>query len=485
MATLWQKLILAGDAVIGKEHTDSWHEYALCLMAIADESSLGIGFTSSSNPFPLLVKYCHKRLAEKKMVSEYLPYLPVSLCMMVPPNEACVQPKTITPQVGCTLRSLSHNLALLPAYNIVSTSWLPSIGDGTASKSSPLNLLLIPFPYHISGIAFDPQEQIRVGTSATDTDTKHHFFGVNQEWLKNGDEQISADCLVEKLIEPLLNIARKEVGNIHGIVFPELALTDDHAQKIAERLAKHSTQDLEFFVTGVSLNEETNNNLSRNCATSFVFSGGKVLAYFLQSKHHRWCLEQTQIQRYHLGHALQPNKSMWWEKIDVSNRTCVFTIIRKGTTLAVMICEDLARFDPVHPAVRAVGPNLVIALLMDGPQLKGRWPGRYATVLADDPGCGVLTFTCLGMVRRSVMPGADQQKAIALWKQPDGDAQELNLPIGDQALVLTLSMHCVEQFTLDGRSDGGATRRFELSGVRGVRLSKDDAEKLTETGIKI
>lgn len=31
---------------------------------------------------------------------------------------------------------------------------------------------------------------------------------------------------------------------------------------------------------------------------------------------------------------------------------------------------------------------------MDGPQLGSRWPGRYAGVLADEPGCSVLTFTC-------------------------------------------------------------------------------------------
>jgi len=52
--------------------------------------------------------------------------------------------------------------------------------------------------------------------------------------------------------------------------------------------------------------------------------------------------------------------------------------------LTVLICEDLARLDPVNDLVRAVGPNLVMSLLMDGPQLTTRWPARYATVLADD-----------------------------------------------------------------------------------------------------
>jgi len=42
----------------------------------------------------------------------------------------------------------------------------------------------------------------------------------------------------------------------------------------------------------------------------------------------------------------------------------VFTVIRPGAALAVLICEDLARFDPVLPVINAVGPNLVISLLL-------------------------------------------------------------------------------------------------------------------------
>ena len=145
-------------------------------------------------------------------------------------------------------------------------------------------------------------------------------------------------------------------------------------------------------------------------------------------------------------------------------------VVRHGTTMAVMVCEDLARFDPVHPVVRAVGPNLVIALLMDGPQLKGRWPSQYATVLADDPGSTVLTFTCLGMVLRSDKPGADIPRTIALWKQPGGNVEELKLPNGNHAILMTLSLHKDEQFTLDGRTDNGTTSRFELSGVRGIKI---------------
>ena len=48
---------------------------------------------------------------------------------------------------------------------------------------------------------------------------------------------------------------------------------------------------------------------------------------------------------------------------------------------------DLAQPDPVASIIRQVGPSLVIGLLLDGPQLAERWPARYASVFADDPGC--------------------------------------------------------------------------------------------------
>jgi hypothetical protein len=113
----------------------------------------------------------------------------------------------------------------------------------------------------------------------------------------------------------------------------------------------------------------------------------------------------------------------------------------------------------------------LIALLMDGPQLERRWSGRYATVLADDPGSGVLTLTSLGMVQRSSMPGEKECRQVALWKGEEGVAQELSIPPGCHGLALTLSTKLLEHFTLDGRSDGRTTRGLQLSAVRPVRHS--------------
>src|SRR5207237_3671340 len=136
-----------------------------------------------------------------------------------------------------------------------------------------------------------------------------------------------------------------------------------------------------------------------------------------------------------LQHVLGEQVDLF-EEIDVSARECSFHVFREGASLAVLVCEDLARIDPVQNIVRAVGPNLVITLLLDGPQLERRWPGRYATVLADDPGSAVLTLTSLGLIRRSNMPSEKGERKPALWKDAIGSARALELSEEFNALPL-------------------------------------------------
>jgi hypothetical protein len=57
-------------------------------------------------------------------------------------------------------------------------------------------------------------------------------------------------------------------------------------------------------------------------------------------------LNDDQVRRHHLGHVLDPN-SKWWEKIDVGYRHCYVTLFRPQAALSVLVCEDLARYDPV------------------------------------------------------------------------------------------------------------------------------------------
>jgi hypothetical protein len=148
--------------------------------------------------------------------------------------------------------------------------------------------------------------------------------------------------------------------------------------EMQKELARRKSRCL--LIAGVNKPSQKKTSHDENTVQVHV-PDGKTVA---QHKHHRWKLTQSQIMQYNLGGVLNPNKE-WWEHIDISDRTLTFVSLLSDLTLSVLICEDLARPDPVADVVRVVGPNLVIALLMDGPQLKERWPTRHAIALADDP----------------------------------------------------------------------------------------------------
>ncbi|QQS13627.1 MAG: hypothetical protein IPK81_05165 [Rhodospirillales bacterium] len=480
---LWKRLV----AQYRRADIDDAHlplaRCALELLAIADEACEGIGFAitklgwfytpsrirgSAPNRSPKKLSEVHaRRLVFARAVMEqtqryygrrtarsWLP-IPHSLCWAVPPARACVQPKTNTPGVGYTLRALSHNLALLPAKTAVCTSWL--FGHPSDETAKPLNLLLIPYPFVVSGNAFR--------AAKTDVDGGYGFFEVVPTWLK-------AVKPVEfvRFIKTLVDEARRESGDIHGVVLPEGALPTDFAMEVAFELPRR-VKGLELFVTGATEIKHGRNSKSagQNSALTVRYVNDRPYQGWTQSKHHRWRLDSGQIRRYHLGHTLDPHLD-WWERIGVSSRECVFSVVRRGASLAVLICEDLARLDPVLPIINSVGPSLVVVLLMDGPQLERRWPGRHASVLADDPGSSVLTLTSLGMIARSTMPGEAMSRTISLWKQAGDVAKELQMPAGCHGLVLSLASSVAEQTTLDGRQDGGTTPKFTLGACRPVRL---------------
>lgn len=462
------------DEVTDIERLDdwAWRDAAITLLYLADVASSGVGFYDPWRPTRMgYLAYQSLSTSSAKRTNNLSgrPNLIYTLGWLIDLKEAVVQPKSRTPQVGCTIRSLTHNLCLLPPIGEIRTSWRYGPLKEHASRRAligittkePLNLLLVPFPFHLDSTSFIPGED--VGSPSG------RFFDIRQDWLKTSNHRITPDIFGHFLLG-LIEAARKETRRVHGIILPEAALNSNFAKSVATLLAKRS--HLELFVTGATrAPRQGKETLPVNEVRSFIFHKQKIFNRWTQSKHHRWKLDAGQIRRYHLGDALD-HQSLWWEHIDLKSRECMFYVFRHGASMASLVCEDLARIDPVQTVLRAVGPNLLIVLLMDGPQLEKRWPGRYATVLADDPGSAVLTLTSLGMIRRSRMPGEKERREIALWKEPGGEAKELTLPDGCHALLATLSQSWDTNYTLDGRPDGpvgeGGTMHLSLTGIRGV-----------------
>jgi hypothetical protein len=190
----------------------------------------------------------------------------------------------------------------------------------------------------------------------------------------------------------------------------------------------------------------------------------EAMPKYKQYKHHRWQLEKSQIRRYGLSGVLNTGLT-WWESIKIPKRRVSFLNVGDQITISHLICEDLARQDPIAELVRHVGPSLVVTILMDGPQLKNRWSARYATVLSDDPGCSVITLTSLGMVRRHSSEFGLMSRVVALWNESGGHSREIEIAAGAEAVLLTLSIEADPEKTADGRTEGIPTSKLSLVDV--------------------
>ena len=415
----------------------------LNLMAAADEASAGIGLSLTSADNDEFTKQAEWQLFPSDIGS--------SLCRCIHPSRARVLPKCHTPQSGLTIRSFSHFLSLVPS-NEITPSWYSFSAD---TSNFALNLLLVPWPKQVTPKQFRHTKTWRITDEVEPGG--YGLFGYDM----SPPPGIS-------FLKKILRTAEERVGRIDGVIFPELALDTKGLQRITTALVDENR----FLVAGVG--EPAQEERSGRNYTTFdvMLPGGEYVMHLEQSKHHRWKLDKGQILQYGLGATLHPGAN-WWEHISVWDRHLSFVTLRPWLTACVLICEDLARPDPLGDLVRAVGPNLIICLLMDGPQIVSRWPSRYATTLADDPGCSVLTLTSGGMSKMSKPPAGvpDRSECIALWKDSrTRTAAEITLPAGSDAVVLNVAVEYCEEWTADGRRDGGSAGHPYLAGQHPITL---------------
>jgi hypothetical protein len=468
---LWKQLLSFFDV----ELIDVCRNQELCqvlfrLFAIADEACVGVGWDvlPGLNIFADFARFSFIQNTVRPPKS--LPHAPHSLCALISPQAAIVLPKTLTATVGCTVRSLSHHLALLPGITQVQPSWALASVRPAPESTEPVNLLVVPFPYKIKNESFYVSADPKPLHSSTQTAA---YFGLDQQWLyDDSGTAITANQVLDELLLPLITEARKKTRHgVHGIVIPECALSEELADALAIALV---TADIHFFVTGI-LSKDVETGKPRNIAKTYVIDKANMGVVPLeQSKHHRWRLNVAQNEQYALDFHSKSHANKWWEDIDVSERKLPFFAFRRDMSMAVLICEDLARSDPAMSVIRAVGPNLVLALLMDGPQIPQRWPGRYATVLAEDPGSAVLTVSCTAMVDRSnsTFIGSSKKRAVGLWRDTDENMQAIELEDKSVAVMLTLKPSIQKQHTLDARSDNFSCHKLTLDQVCQISIEE-------------
>jgi hypothetical protein len=447
---LGSRAVSISDVAKNEELCDS----LLQLTAVADEACRGVGVPPYENKF--------EWIAAERLLATH------SLGWKIDPGRVKVLPKLHAPRSGMTLRSLTHHLALCPSEDVNAQWW---ILPGGPAESTGLNLLLLPWPMKVTPRQFRP-----VDGGLLNMPDRFGFF------------QLEPDADIDGWIDrasAAFDAASELVGAVHGVVLPELALPETALAPFRDYCVRKKRA---FLISGVSGRTKTSKSPSygRNyVAFDVPLPSGIETSVLPQPKHHRWKLDRSQILQYGCGANLTHTRE-WWEHIELGSRSISFVSMNPWLTVSVLICEDLARQDPVGEIIRAVGPNLVVALLMDGPQLASRWSARYATVLADDPGCSVLTLTSLGMALLSRPPGKAPSRVVGLWKDAlQADPVELVLPEGADALVLTLSAEFREEWTADGRSDGETTGYPVLAGVHPVAVSHRPSRRTIRSKVKV
>jgi hypothetical protein len=428
---------------------------ALCtalleICAMADEACAGVGI-----PAPDPDHVIEDPLADRarELLSPVNPG-ETTLCATVHPSKLRVLPKLHTPQSGMTLRSLTHHLALCGAGEVEPLWLVADFQRPTAPER--LNLLVLPWPLTIVPSQF---------TAVPHRSSRLPFMppGAYGGFFEYASGPESPEQLKTRVLAAIAD-ARRMIGEIDGVVLPELAMTEDQRDEVARTLIAEGI----FLLGGVASQRPPRNYLVFELPIT-----GAASIRITQHKHHRWQLDRRQIIQYGLGACLDPTRK-WWEHTsicdDAMSREVHFVALRDWLTITPLICEDLARQEPVGDLVRAVGPNLVIALLMDGPQLASRWPGRYATVLADDPGCSVLTVSSYGMVALcKPPPGGSSSRTVAMWKDAQsGEVVHIDLPQGKVGVVLTITRDWATEYSADGRSDDQSTGYPILAGVHAV-----------------
>lgn len=399
---------------------------------------------------------------------------------------APVIPKARTTSLGCSLRSLSRNMALAPFSSEVQATWN---NYSYSERDERFNVLIIPFPNEIPHNVFFPsftEDELQ----ETDHSRKWRWFSVKQSWLPERSNTTKRDKLVADFIE-IIRAAIRETDQVHAVIFPELALDFDLMQRLSTKMAEiDDLYSIEILISGTSdgpvkttRGDDLIASESRVKHGNFVctahFSPGtnddgtrRDVGLSLQRKHHRWKLTGSQIIDYGAAFRLLPDYD-WWENINISERKLNFWAFRQQSVLATLICEDLARNDPAQQILRAVGPSLLVAILMDGPQLTNRWPGLYASALADDPGSSVLTVSSNGLMRGRRNGGRyEDSYNIALWRQRDSAPRELKMDPEASGLVLNLEGVSCATHSLDGRYQPDDAREWRLVGIKDVYKQK-------------
>jgi hypothetical protein len=431
-------------------------EALLTLHAVADEACAGLGIAV----YGFDADGCVYRARGRELLAR------TGSLARIDVRYLRVLPKVRTPPTG---RPAFSRYASVQGPGI-DVRWhkMPARHRGTDVQSEYATLLLLPWPLRVRASDF---RAVAGSVGRLDKDPFGFF------------EFAPAERLDLDLLDRVLVAAREEAGSVDLVLLPESAVEKGEIADLEALLDAHGVIYLQAGVREpVQGSDRFPNNWLHVGVNPRLEKGGPLPSagrqrwfHLHQNKHHRWSLDEGQVDQYHLGGALHPH-IRWWEAMDVPRRAVHFVEVAE-LALVGLVCEDLAQNDDIAQLIRSVGPTGVIVGLLDGPQLASRWSARYASVLADDPGSAVLTLSSFGMVQRSRPEGREPSRVIALWKDPTTGVREIPLEPGAHAVLLTVAMDRGTRYAADFRRPVDNSTFSYAVAVHQVRASDSGTQR--------
>ena len=319
-------------------------EALLTLHAVADEASAGLGVAlDSSGAEGIVYRACGRELLAR-----------TGSLARIDARFLRVLPKVITPPTG---RLAFSRYACVQGPGI-GARWhkIPARHRGTDLRSEYATILLLPWPLRVYASDFHP-----VGSVQRLGNDPYGFF-----------EFAPAVGLDLDLLDRVLVASRLEAGSVDVVLLPESAVDVGEVDDLETLLHHHGVVAL---VAGVrqpmSQPGQFPSNWLHMGFNTRLEKGGPPSEkrdpwfHIRQDKHHRWSLDEGQVEQYHLGAALHPH-IRWWEAMDVPRKAIQFVEVAE-LVLTSLVCEDLAHNDEIAQLIRSVGPTMVMNVLLDGP----------------------------------------------------------------------------------------------------------------------
>src|SRR5262249_37670195 len=197
---------------------------------------------------------------------------------------------------GPSIRSLSRYVCVRGPEVDVVWNRIPArtLASGDAAEEG--DVLMLPWPLRVDAEDFKPIGPVEHAGLEPDG-----FF-----------EFAPGEVLDLDLADRVLQSAREQVGPVEIVVLPESVVRPSDIDELERILSRHHVW---LVVAGVREPPDPGGRFGANWLHLGVRFGGRWWRY-RQNKHHRWSLDDNQIEQYHLAGALSPGVR-WWEAMAV------------------------------------------------------------------------------------------------------------------------------------------------------------------------